>query len=116
MVKKSEDIRVTVVGDKVFSASIKCDNPDIVDWRKLENCGMLFEYTELPEKIKYLCIQLTKEFKLEFGAIDLAIDDNGEYIFFEINPNGQWAWLDKNLNYNIANEIANLLFNGGKNV
>jgi hypothetical protein len=24
----------------------------------------------------------------------VAVDREGKWIFFEINPNGQWAWLD----------------------
>jgi glutathione synthase/RimK-type ligase-like ATP-grasp enzyme len=31
---------------------------------------------------------------LKFGAIDLILTPAGEYVFLEVNPNGQWAWLD----------------------
>ena len=29
-----------------------------------------------------------------FGCFDFAIDKNGQYIFLEINPQGQWLWGD----------------------
>jgi len=49
--------------------------------------------------------------KLRFGAIDFVLDKNEEFIFLEINPNGQWAWIEKLTGYQISHEITNLLVN-----
>ena len=32
----------------------------------------------------------------------MAIGTDGNWYFFEINPNGQWAWLDSDGGTNIA--------------
>ena len=114
-IKNKTDIRVTVVGDKVFAAEIDYHNSDIIDWRAVENNQIKYKTTILPNKVSELCVQLLKRLKLEFGAIDLAKNQNNSYYFFEINPNGQWAWLDKELDINIAQEIVNVLINGGLN-
>jgi len=37
------------------------------------------------------------------------LDKNSNFIFLEINPNGQWAWIEKQTEYQISNEIVNLL-------
>jgi glutathione synthase/RimK-type ligase-like ATP-grasp enzyme len=46
---------------------------------------------------------------LSFGAIDIIKKLNGEYVFLEINPNGQWAWLETELDLKISDEIINYL-------
>jgi len=50
-----------------------------------------------------------KFLNLNFGAIDLILNEYGEYVFLEINPNGQWAWIEKLLDFNISGAIVNLL-------
>lgn len=112
---KKADVRVTIVGSTVFAALIHSQNsPDaIVDWRRSES---ILEYSkiELPHEIIAKCIELTLKLKLNFGAIDLVLEPSGNYVFLEINPNGQWAWIEKQLNYKISDEIVSLLVKKGK--
>lgn len=112
LIKKRSDIRVTLVGDKIFATAINSQaNIDtMVDWRKGE---MILEHSkiELPIEITEKCISLLKILNLRFGAIDFILDEQGKFIFLEINPNGQWAWIQKQTDYNISNEIVNLLEN-----
>jgi glutathione synthase/RimK-type ligase-like ATP-grasp enzyme len=108
---KVADVRVTVIGEKVFSALILSQEYDEtkVDWRSGENLKLKYEKIILPKNLSDLCIKLTQNLGLNFGAIDFVKDINGDYYFLEINPNGQWAWIEKQLNYKISHEIANLL-------
>lgn len=110
MISKQGDVRVTVVGDKVFAACIHSQNHEssIVDWRKTEEL-LPHSSIVLPDELSKKCLNLTRRLSLNFGAIDFILDKNGEYIFLEINPNGQWAWIEKQLNYPISNAITNLL-------
>lgn len=110
---KKADIRVTVVGNKTFPAAIMSQefNETKTDWRKGGNSNLKHELINLPTEIEAKCLAITKKFDLKFGAIDLILDENNEYIFLEINPNGQWAWIEKKLGYNISKEIVNLLIN-----
>ena len=102
------DLRVTVVGNKVFSSSVtRAGEPIQGDWR-LAKEGATFQQYELPEEIATKCIQLTQTLGLVFGAIDLAAQD-GTYYFLEINPTGEWAWLVDKSDSPIDREIANKL-------
>lgn len=86
------DLRVTIIGDKVFAAEIFQEKRGITgDWR-LKKKSVEYVDCELPEDISLKCIALLKELNLSYGAIDLARKDN-EYYFIEINPTGEWAWL-----------------------
>lgn len=106
------DIRCTIVGNDVFSAKILSQNEisSKIDWRKSK---YILEHKKhkLPIDIKLKCIELTKELKLNYSAIDLVLDKNGKYIFLEINPNGQWAWIENLLKYPISKKIVNILIN-----
>jgi glutathione synthase/RimK-type ligase-like ATP-grasp enzyme len=111
-IKKNVDLRVTIVGNKAFCAAIHSqDDPQTVtDWRKSE---ALLRHSEhrLPQYIEQLCIRLVCDLKLNFGAIDLVLDQEGNYYFLEINPNGQWAWIEKQLRFDISGELVKLLCN-----
>ena len=65
----------------------------------------------MPDEIKKACVDLTKYYGLEFGAIDLVLTPEGNYVFLEINPNGQWAWIEVLTRLPISDAIANLLAN-----
>ena len=87
------DIRVTIVGDKLFAVKITSKGRNIEgDWRIINREEV--EYTDiyLPPEVEFSCKCLVEQLGLKFGAIDL-IESNGEYIFIEINPTGEWGWL-----------------------
>ena len=52
--------------------------------------------------------------RLTFGAIDLIETPKGEYVFLEINPNGQWLWLDDMLDLGISAAVADWLSNASQ--
>ncbi len=107
---KKGDVRVIVVGNKIFATLIHSqkNSKTKTDWRKGEMI-LKHEKINLPEEINIKCIALLQVLKLRFGAIDFILDNDGNYIFLEINPNGQWAWIEKQTGYNITQEIVNLL-------
>lgn len=103
------DIRVTVVGHKVFAIKILRQGRNIDgDWRRIKKEELEYIPIELPDDVSQFCINLVKKLGLIFGAIDLAFA-NGEYYFLEINPTGEWAWLVNSVNFPIHQEIAHLL-------
>ena len=113
-IEKTADVRVTVVGEKVFPAIIYSQEfkETMTDWRNGENANVRHERIELPPHIESKCIELVKFLGLNFGAIDFVLDKGMRYVFLEINPNGQWGWIEKRLGYNISAEIVQLLLRG----
>lgn len=87
------DIRVTVVGDKVFAVKITSQGSSIEeDWRVISRDKVEYTDIALPYEINCFCLRLVKNLGLNFGAIDL-VESNGKYIFIEINPTGEWGWI-----------------------
>lgn len=109
-IEKKYDVRVIAVGEKVFATLIHSqgNHETQVDWRRGENILQHSKY-ELPNDIKEKCVELLKLLNLRFGAIDFILDTNQDLVFLEINPNGQWAWIEKQTGHEISNEIVNLL-------
>lgn len=103
-IEKDFEIRVTVVKGKVFAAKVDSQNyiETKTDWRRKK---IKFEQFELPVHISDKCIQLVHDLHLSFGAIDLVKDKYGNYIFLEINPNGQWAWIESDTGMQISNAL-----------
>lgn len=116
-IKKKSDIRVTVVGDSVFACSINSQLMDetSVDWRKGSRTDISHEPIQLPIVVESMCIKLTKILDLNFSAIDLICDKDDEYWFLEINPNGQWAWIENRTQQPISRAIVDLLLSISSN-
>lgn len=111
-VEKAAELRCIVVGDEVFvgainaSASLK----GRVDWRKLTKAdGVEWEDAELPVDVKAKLIGLTRRLGLVYGAADLIVTPEGEHVFLEVNPAGEWGWLQRDLQLPIAEAIADAL-------
>ena len=108
---KKADIRVTVVGDVVMAAEILSQERDSskTDWRATDDPNLRHRIHNLPSDIAELCRLLVQSLGLNFGAVDLAQTNDGAYVFFEINPNGEWAWLEYQLGLPISSSIATWL-------
>ena len=107
-IEKSSDIRVTVVGDEVFAAEILSQGRESskVDWRATDDPNLEHRTHELPAALAHRCRHLVSHLGLSFGAIDFALKADGTYVFFEINPNGEWLWLEDRVGLPISDRIA----------
>lgn len=116
-VEKIYDIRVTVVGENVFATAIysQSHQETATDWRVSDHYKISLEQKPilLPEKLQKLCKQLTQKLNLRYSAIDLILAKNEQYYFLEVNPNGQWAWIEKMAKYPIRDAIINELYPQG---
>lgn len=108
---KKSDIRVTVVGEQIFAAKIHSQDFDDtkVDWRKGESVKLSYSEYTLPKEVKKKCYVLLEILHLNFGAIDFVETTDDRLVFLEINPNGQWGWIEKRLGLQISDEIIRLL-------
>ena len=111
LIPKRFDVRVTIVGNRLFAASIdsQSDPAAIVDWRHTTNPHLPHRRIELPQKVSALLLKLMDSLALTFGAIDLIQTIDGEFVFLEVNPNGQWLWIDDILDLGISDAVTDWL-------
>jgi glutathione synthase/RimK-type ligase-like ATP-grasp enzyme len=107
-IEKEYELRVTVVEDEIFAASVDSQsfNEAQIDWRRKK---MKFEKYNLPEALKNKCRMMLKHLNLSFGAFDFIKATNGDYYFLEVNPNGQWVWIEKDTGLPISESIIKFL-------
>ncbi|MEW6280085.1 MAG: MvdC/MvdD family ATP grasp protein [Candidatus Eremiobacterota bacterium] len=109
LVKRSE-LRVIVVGRKVFVGALSGIDPDMVDWRQATaDDGLTWTPGLLDPALEARVFALMDRLELRFGALDFLDDGSGEPWFLEINPAGEWGWLQRDLGFPIAETIARCL-------
>jgi hypothetical protein len=105
--KKLREWRITVVGDKFFDAAIYTSPNAKDDWRRHElNDAVEFRNEPFPDEMKDKCLRLLGALGCRFGCFDFIEDDEGRITFLEMNPNGQYYWLEKDLGLPISRAIA----------
>ena len=67
------------------------------------------EISTLPQDIKGKTLELMKRLGLRYGSLDMVVMPDGEYVFLEINPSGQWHFVQLKTGAQIAEALANLL-------
>ncbi len=99
------DLRVTIIGDEVFAAAV--DARDLaydVDVRM--NLEAKHVPHDLPDDISAKLRALMRRLGLVYGAIDLRLTEDGRYVFLEINPAGQFLYVEQQTGQPIAAALA----------
>lgn len=112
-IDKAYDLRVTIVGNKCFSARIHkvAGSADCIDWRA-EGRSYTISSSSLPKKVQQQTMRLLKYYGLTFGAVDFAVSKQEEYLFLELNPAGDWTWLPADMKRQVAEALASRLCTG----
>lgn len=105
-IDKEYELRIVYLDGDFFTGKI--NNSENVDWRVAQGDYFWSEY-HLPENIKANLSSMMKEMGLYIGAIDMIKGEDGNYYFLEVNPQGEWGMLQKELNFPIAERIADNL-------
>jgi MvdC family ATP-grasp ribosomal peptide maturase len=105
-IDKEYELRIVYVDGEFFTGKI--NNSENTDWRVAQG-GYFWSAYELPEDIKTGLTSMMKEMGLYIGAIDMIKGRDRNYYFLEVNPQGEWGMLQKELNFPIAQRIADNL-------
>lgn len=109
-VPKSHELRVTVVGTRSFVGRINSQaRPETgLDWRhrpfEIES-----EPARLPPDLESRVQELMRHFGLRYAALDFIVTPEGAHVFLEINPAGQYMWVEARTGMPITAELAKLL-------
>jgi len=109
LVAKAFELRITVVGSRIFSAKIDSQSRQEtrVDWRHRPfEADAAFE---LPHDIEAKLHVFMKELGLLYGAFDFIVTPEGRHVFLEVNPAGQYMWIESKLGLPITAAIVDAL-------
>jgi glutathione synthase/RimK-type ligase-like ATP-grasp enzyme len=103
------DLRVTIVGDSVFPAAIHSQETSYpVDFR-MDMTNATIRPVDLPADVEARLKDYMRALGLQYGAIDMRLRADGTYMFLEINPAGQWLFVEQVTEQPIAATLARLL-------
>ena len=103
------DLRITAIGDKLFPAEIDARKTSYpVDMRMVVGESDV-KAVRLPSKVEKALLKLQHELGLSFGAIDMRRTSDGKYYFFEVNPAGQWLFVEQRSGLAISDAMADHL-------
>jgi glutathione synthase/RimK-type ligase-like ATP-grasp enzyme len=104
-IDKVSDVRITIVDHDIHAVELTAQDADGTqrcDIRRNNMDDVKYRAISVPDAVRRALIALIDRYSLRFAAIDMAVTHKHEWIFFEVNPNGQWAWLDLVAGMNIA--------------
>ncbi len=95
-VDKEFELRVTVVGQKVFSCRIDSQNKQRtqVDWRRYDRTTPHSVYA-IDQALSERLISMMKHYGIRFASFDLIVTPDGQTIFLEMNPASQFLWVEE---------------------
>lgn len=109
-VDKVADLRVLIVGLHTFAVRIESE---LLDWRK-DYSALTYTVEHLPDPVDKALHAYLNRLALVSGSFDLAVDQAGNYWWLELNPNGQWAWLETETGLPMSAAFADLLAQGDR--
>lgn len=102
------DCRVTYIQGKLFPVKILQNGEGLYgDWR-LRKDELEYVPFQLPTNISVAICKLMQKLEIQFGGIDLAIVGE-KYFFIEVNPTGEWGWLEIKTGMQISQTIKKAL-------
>jgi glutathione synthase/RimK-type ligase-like ATP-grasp enzyme len=111
MIEKAYELRIVYVDGCFFTGKIHAGHSQkgATDWRIANDIAFTWEKYTLPDAVETALTNMMERLGLAFGAIDMICNTNGTYVFLEINPQGEWGMLQRDLGYPIAETIAEKL-------
>jgi glutathione synthase/RimK-type ligase-like ATP-grasp enzyme len=96
-VDKVCDLRVTIIGDRMFAVRLRSiQGTAFVDWRSYTyHPEMAVDVYELPERCRDQLRALMSRLGLVFGCVDLVVDGEGDIHFLEVNQGGQYLFAEE---------------------
>jgi len=95
-IDKAHELRVTVMGAHVVTARLLSQGAaeTRLDWR-LPGAKVPIEPDRLPREVERACRRLLKSLGIVFGCLDFIVTPAGEHVFLEVNPAGQFLWIEE---------------------
>ena len=109
-VPKKFDLRVVVVGRRLFACRIHSQVDDLTkkDFR-IATKALEHELVDLPTHLEAMIYSFMDVLGIDFGCFDFLEVEEGDPYFLECNPNGQWLWIQERTGAPIAEAIADHL-------
>lgn len=108
------DLRVTAVGGELFAAEIDAGGSAYPDDFRVDPAAARVRAARLPAAVGRGLRRLLGALGLDYAAVDLRRTPRGEVLFLEVNPGGQWLFVEERTGQPIARQLARTLALGSR--
>jgi len=115
-IEKKYELRIIYVDGELFTGAVDSRNTPggETDWRASNPGTLKWEKFLVPEQVSSKIHEFMTRIGLHFGALDVILEPDGDYVFLEVNPTGEWGMLERDLGLPISKAIARALVKGIK--
>ena len=106
LVSGDRHLRINAFGNDFHAALMTCEH---LDWR-VHLDEVKVESYELPEQIQDCLRRVMQTLGLRMGIFDMKLDDNGEPVWLEVNPQGQFLFIEGMSDVKLADKFASFLY------
>lgn len=111
-VPKHYEARVVVIGTALFTVVIHAGSAaSHIDWRS-DHRSLSYEVLEPPANVAAAVRRIMDELGLVYGALDFVVTPDGQWVFLEVNPGGQFGWLQLYTGLSMTDALADVLAAG----
>lgn len=95
-IDKVADVRLVVMGQEMFAYRVVQDGEQHFDFRVgfFQENHLRYEEVAVPSSLKQKVLRFMDSIGLNFASADFAMTANGEFVFLDLNPNGQWLFIE----------------------
>ncbi|MEM9618817.1 MAG: hypothetical protein AAF936_12730 [Pseudomonadota bacterium] len=101
---KGDELRIATINNQVFASRQMVDAAS--EWVDIREHDTRAEAIDIDDKWKRLLANLNYSMHLEFSSSDFILTESGELVFLDLNPSGQWLWLEEDAKHPISQAIA----------
>jgi glutathione synthase/RimK-type ligase-like ATP-grasp enzyme len=108
------DLRITIVGDRVFPAEIRSQSTTYRHDFRMDLERAEIGVHALPGEVATGLSRMMDRLGLVYGAVDMRQTPRGDYVFLEVNPAGQWLFVEQRTGQPISDALAEALLAGAR--
>ncbi|KTD16130.1 hypothetical protein [Legionella jordanis] len=113
-IAKKYELRITCFGDYLLTARLNSQehSDGQIDWRIIPEGQMSIEPYNLPPTVENKIKQFMHRMGLVFGCLDFIVTPEGDYVFLEVNEQGQFLWIEEyNSDFKMLDTFIQFLLN-----
>lgn len=112
-VEKAYELRVTVLGRRLFGVKLHSQETAAgrLDWRRAYG-ELRVEPLSVPAPVERACLALMDRLDLAFGCFDFIVTREDRHVFLEVNPMGQFLWIEDMAGVPILDAFCQFLIQG----
>ena len=97
LIRKKFEVRTFVTGEHCSSVTLdsQSESRSVDDWRARQTVNTPIGEHHLPDEVVRKSVAMMRSLGIVNGSIDFAVTEDDEYVFFEVNEQGQFLWMEE---------------------